>query len=251
MSDEISPEIQRKMSSNCHIAISVRLDWYPMDIKERFLSQPKEHRDKWDNIKISYDINSYGFRSKELSGEERDSITILGCSHTFGIGLPEEWTWPSILSKKMNLPVHNFAMAGGSLDGCFRVYNEWQPIIKSKITCVLLPPGIRFECVEKYENGQKFKNMGPWIIERGDYEKANSVLANNFFQEELNYVNRERNLAAIQHVADSTNSKVFFLDSGMLTKFYSLPRARDGSHSGPEGQAAVAEEFYKKITEKT
>ena len=247
MKEKHTPEIQRKMSSNAHLARSKSLDWYPMDVKERYLSQPKEHRDRWDNVKISYDINSYGFRSKEVTCEERESITILGCSHTFGIGMPEEHIWPSVLSKKMNLPYHNLASAGGSLDGCFRVYNEWAPIIKSKITCLLIPPGIRFECYET--NIHKFKNMGPWVIEREDYpHEANILLADSFFKEELNHVNKERNLAAIQYIADCNDSKLFLVDASYLTPFYNT-RARDGSHASYEGHAAVAEEFYRKITE--
>lgn len=219
-----------------------------MDTEERYLSSSKEHRERWDNVEITYDINSYGFRSKEVTGEERESITILGCSHTFGIGMPEDSLWSSLLGKKMNLPIHNFGTAGGSLDGCFRVYNEWQPIIKSKITCLLIPPGIRFESFESSLG--KFKNMGPWMLEKGDYhEEANKVLANIFFQDELNHVNKERNLAAIQHIANSTDSKLIILSTEMLEKYYSFPRARDGAHSGHEGHAAVTEEFYKNITE--
>ena len=84
----------------------------------------------------------------------------------------------------------------------------------------------------------------------------------HFFQVNYNYVNRQRNLAAINHVADLTSSKVFVLDAGefisgkqdsklrkIFTELNGLGRARDGAHPGFEIHQMICDEFYKKINE--
>jgi hypothetical protein len=61
----------------------------------------------------SYTYNSSGYRSPEFS----DGIDLLcaGDSHTFGVGLPLEGTWPKILSEKLKIPYANLGRPGGSI----------------------------------------------------------------------------------------------------------------------------------------
>lgn len=43
----------------------------------------------------SYKRNSFGFRSIEF--HKNTELVTLGCSHTYGAGMPEEYTWPSFV----------------------------------------------------------------------------------------------------------------------------------------------------------
>ena len=63
------------------------------------------------NIKIKYKVNSDSCRSNEFNN---NNVLILGCSHTFGSGLPVEMTWPSILGKKINEDVANLEIGRAS-----------------------------------------------------------------------------------------------------------------------------------------
>lgn len=54
--------------------------------------KPKELRQFTDH-NWGYDFNSQGYRSDEFS-KERQEFLFAGCSHTFGEGVPVEYTWP-------------------------------------------------------------------------------------------------------------------------------------------------------------
>lgn len=56
-----------------------------------------------DNGDFNYKVNNYGFRSNKFYKLDNNSINVLvaGCSVTFGMGLPEEKTWPHLLQKQM------------------------------------------------------------------------------------------------------------------------------------------------------
>jgi hypothetical protein len=73
--------------------------------------------------KFQYRINSNGFRSDHFEKLDNSNINILvaGCSFTFGEGLPEEYTWPRLLEKKIkdktkkNIKTYNIGYMGNSI----------------------------------------------------------------------------------------------------------------------------------------
>ena len=73
-------------------------------------------------IKIEYDLNSYGFRGSNFL--EPSDILSLGCSQTFGHGLPETDIWPKLFADKINNNYHNLALGGDSIQG--QVYKAFQ-----------------------------------------------------------------------------------------------------------------------------
>ena len=99
--------------------------WYPMDTEEAY--------DKHiaDGVELSYkkedfyyDVNSTGFRCDDFDTMDftKKSIIYLGCSHTFGIGLPEEDCWPTIMHNKIQEEHNttynyiNLGVPGGGVD---------------------------------------------------------------------------------------------------------------------------------------
>jgi hypothetical protein len=62
----------------------------------------------------NYHINSAGFRGEEFDGNAE--IVALGCSHTFGMGLPSEFAWPNVVSNLMGIKnVANLGRCGASI----------------------------------------------------------------------------------------------------------------------------------------
>ncbi len=62
----------------------------------------------------NYEINSAGFRGKEFTYSPH--IIALGCSHTFGVGLPIEFTWPNVVSRLTGIDdVVNLGRSGSSI----------------------------------------------------------------------------------------------------------------------------------------
>lgn len=60
---------------------------------------------------VEYSINSHGFRGAEFSNPD---TVVLGCSVTYGIGLPVEMTWPYLLGEKIGA-FNNISIPGGSV----------------------------------------------------------------------------------------------------------------------------------------
>lgn len=226
------------------------LNWYPSDTEQRFKSQPQDHQDYWhEQPPISYNLNSYGFRSDEFPLEEcQESITFLGCSQTFGTGLQKERTWASLVAKHYDLLEINLSIVSGSLDSAFRVYNEWQPFHRSKITCLLLPPSNRMEVARENSllpwQNNTWNSIGRWVLEDSKY----GVELKSFMMDLISDINQEvrtdRNLAAIKHIAHETGSKFiafpFFEDAGNT-------KARDNMHGGAEWNMIAANKFIKAI----
>lgn len=54
-----------------------------------------------EDTKFQYKINSNGFRSQHFKKMDPGNLNILyaGCSMTYGVGLPEEYIWPTLVSE--------------------------------------------------------------------------------------------------------------------------------------------------------
>lgn len=77
--------------------------------------RPKHgHFDKnyWEDHGQEYRLNSHGYRSDEFSSDT--DILFVGCSQTYGIGLPEEYLWPTLVGNTLNLKYSNLGIPGGS-----------------------------------------------------------------------------------------------------------------------------------------
>jgi hypothetical protein len=72
-------------------------------------------------VPIQYMQNQYGFRTPEFNNQE---LMTLGCSYTYGIGLPENFRWSNQLAKNLNMEYVNLARPGDSVMGQVR-YAFW------------------------------------------------------------------------------------------------------------------------------
>lgn len=78
---------------------------------------------KVDGPKFVYDKNEFEFRTKNFSEFNKNNINVLttGCSHSMGIGLPNEFIWTSLLEEKMSnkfkrkIDTYNLSISGGNI----------------------------------------------------------------------------------------------------------------------------------------
>lgn len=181
---------------------------------------PDTSNSNWTGDPINYTTNSWGFRSEEFYGEDRNSIIFLGCSHTFGIGLPVHNIWCHLVAEKMGLPYYNLAVGAGSLDSAFRVLDEWLPVMKSKHVFLQIPNNRR-EIIDP--NGNSI-NVLPTKSSKWD------ILLLNDYE-----INRTKNLLAMRQICSTYGSKFTCLDSENFFDRGPIPheKARDGLHYGP------------------
>ena len=88
-------------------------DWYPPDTKKKFEESNSEY---WDEDSITYRVNSHGFRGDDLHPIKSDSFIALGCSFTFGVGVTADQTWPSVLSKSLDM--HGYNLGAPAYNQC-------------------------------------------------------------------------------------------------------------------------------------
>jgi hypothetical protein len=97
--------------------------WYCTDTLETFLLSPSKQ--DWENVDILYQfeerkVNKQNkvFRKYNKQGKGKE-IACFGCSNTFGVGLPDEWTWPYKLNELFGFNsynVKNYGVPGSSID---------------------------------------------------------------------------------------------------------------------------------------
>jgi hypothetical protein len=80
---------------------------------------------------ISYVFNSAGYRASEWNHYDwSESVVLLGCSYTLGVGVAEDETVSSQLSSLLSRPVINLGVAASS---CWFSYHNSQRLHKSAI----------------------------------------------------------------------------------------------------------------------
>lgn len=94
---------------------------------------------------IRYSINSHGYRSAEF--DKNNEILVLGCSQTYGCGMPDEFTWPSIFSNSINKKYSRVAIGGDCITGqVYKAFKYFEEIGNPKIVLALFPM-YRFEYI--------------------------------------------------------------------------------------------------------
>jgi hypothetical protein len=97
----------------------------------------------------SYEENTNGFRSREFSG--RAEFVAIGCSHTYGVGLPEEFIWPSFFANMCGITEFaNLGKSGSNIAEQVRYLSAY--ILKygaPKVVAGNFPGMERYEIVDK------------------------------------------------------------------------------------------------------
>ena len=186
---------------------------------------------------ISYSYNSHGFREREF--DDSPSGLALGCSHTEGVGLPEQCTWPKVLSTLTGMKVWNLGVGGFSIDGCYRLLRYWLPRLNVKFVVLSKPASSR---VETFFCGRPYTMMANFIPEHliDFYQIWTSDPANEKLQE-------EKNLYAMNYICQQQNVPLLVLDHNAANP--TSGQARDLMHYGVMDNKKFAEIAYQKLQE--
>ena len=116
-------------------------------------------------MKVKYKTNSHGYRSDEF--DLNQEILVLGCSQTFGQGMPQEFTWAKIFADSIGKSYANLAQPGDSAQAqvykAFKYFEEFghpQIIVASFPSTRLEMPYIPKKIVSKLTLSQnEFKDQ--------------------------------------------------------------------------------------------
>ena len=186
-----------------------------------------------DTDTISYVYNSFGFRDEEFDG--RVNGIALGCSQTEGIGLPEFYTWPRVLSRLTDTYIWNLGVGASSIDTAFRLLYHWLPKLKPNFVVLCAPMMTRVEVFDSTEPISILPQALTHIKHLQDYYK---VWAANEYNA---IVLKRKNLLAMQQLCHQADIPFRYLDH-ML--FRGPGQARDLQHHGVNENHEFAQQMY-------
>ena len=134
-----------------------------------------------------YITNSYGYRGPEFKSDL--DILAIGCSQTYGIGVPEEGTWPAFLAKKTGMSYANLSAPGASIEwlvhSTFSYVHEFGP---PKIIAALFPDFFRMEIVMNSDiNQSRTVSMRDWNAQGIDPSFAKGVITSSYIDPDLKW----------------------------------------------------------------
>ncbi len=194
----------------------------------------------YSNTAIVYHVNRLGHRNKLNPDPVNEYNLYLGCSHTFGIGLPAGATWHSHVHEHFDNANYNAGVARGSIGACYRQLIGLHAFgMRIKRVFMLVPNFQRLEIFEK-----KWKPVAWWTDHHKAVKKA--LLNQNLF-----LLEQQKSLDAIKGFCLTNNIEHVIVDTNdsdidkILTKDTT---ARDFIHSGPEAHFTLSKVFYEKYT---
>lgn len=209
----------------------------------------------WDSEdSVIYEWNRFGFRAPDIP--EHTDMLCLGCSLTFGHGLPQHLIWPDILSQQLGVNYVNLGMAGCSPDGMFRVARFWIPELRPHTVVVAETYGQRWEICELDQDAINGQRWTPPAFDTTRMGLTLEPITDGIWKKWMcNSINHELHLdrarRAIQQLCAESGSRVVFVDAaGMATRaLESNPNdlARDLMHPGKQYQADMAAAFARQL----
>jgi len=215
------------------------------DTYQKHIDDPESHnrlrQNNWVGTMIDYHINSWGFRSaNEYDEVQEPCIVALGCSFTFGTGLHEYQTWPSVLGNQLGVRVVNLGTPGHGLDlNSLWLTLEGDAIRNPIAVCVLEPPNGRFSWLVQYPfESSVFTHQLRELEKNTDPRFIPNILLNSL-------VHSYKNYHTIKAWADRKG--VPLLWNRNLLNPYVTSIARDLAHFGPEWHQNKANDFYSHL----
>jgi hypothetical protein len=108
--------------------------------KERSEIAIRDNLTQFKEKDVTYRVNRLGIRTSGIDlVKDYVHTLMLGCSFTFGEGLPYKMTWPYLISKKYSCSFENLGFPGAAISRIARILTTILPIKKPKRVIVLFP----------------------------------------------------------------------------------------------------------------
>jgi hypothetical protein len=209
---------------------------------------------------VTYTVNASGYRTREWKDIDwKNSIVLLGCSNTFGIGLSDDETISYHLERLSGRPVINLGYPSAS--------NE---LILNNCTAMLETFGspyavaINWSCIDRmrYYNEWAPTDLGLWNSNPGNGPKADDNIAEYWKYsviDETNLLTKSYYLSKTAKVMFMGRSKYVTVSSFKESAHYMRAdewffidpnnRARDMIHPGAGDALKIAEYLNNKLNE--
>jgi hypothetical protein len=213
------------------------------DKYEKYCNKSIEFKNKWENIDISYILNSQGYRCPEWDEIDwQESVVIFGDSCIAGVGVPINHTVSSFLQTALRRPVINLGVSGSS--NIFSLYNmlEMKKADISPYAVISVETG-----VERTLTFSKQKIGDTGINHWGSWNHANVHHRRFWLENEENYLRHSEYIKETKKLLWKDTKYIGYDWSGKLNPLprYSESLARDNLHPGMESYAKQAKHIKK------
>jgi len=227
--------------SNSSLA-NQEIDWYGTDLEKLYQKNLIKNRSQleqynWIDRPITYKFNSHGFRADEFDSPS-SNVVFLGCSHTLGVGLPVESTWPYIVSSKLKLKNYNLGVGGSSNDTAFRL--AYYLIKKLQPALVIFLSTERTRSELHIDEDQTY-DLSVWPIGFPMLDNFTKNWHSNDTNSNMNYF---KNILAIKQLCNEHNIKYVQEE---VVSIRAVDKARDLQHHGEKTNLGIASMFLNKL----
>lgn len=211
----------------------------------------EESRSKNSTWDFQYYINDIGFRENYPSVEETDILAFFGCSFTYGVGVPTEYSFYKQVAG--NNSFLNLGDPGASIQKIALIFSAACRIWKIKTAILTLPPWFRFGYTDKANN------FIPIVTSDNPYSSTETenvrLSLHKDFSDQYHYSKVRDLLSLILETARIQNINLIIgsWDSetleiveavtgykGPLWDWQYLDRGRDGRHPGVNSHASYS-----------
>jgi hypothetical protein len=227
--------------SNSSLA-NQEIPWHGTDSEELYQKNLIRNRSQleqynWVDRPITYKFNSHGFRADEFNSTD-SSVVFIGCSHTLGVGLPVESTWPYIVSAKLRLKNYNLGVGGSSNDTAFRLTHYWLEQLKPSLVIFLSAERTRSEL--HIDEDQTY-DLSVWPIDFPMIDNFTKSWLSNNINSDMNYL---KNTLAIRQLCSDHGIKYVQEE---VSAICAIDTARDLQHYGEKTNRGIASMFLSKL----
>jgi hypothetical protein len=224
------------------------------DTVELFAKNLKNKPNDWyyRTAKINYTRNDVGHRCKNIDEINLENyILFVGCSHTEGIGLELEKSYPYRTSQNLDCDYYNLAIGGSGIDVAIHNLTIWFNKIQKRPKhlifqipslhrfCSTLSPATDVPAVGMYNIHSKNKNVSDFILTGEAFNYWNSLY-------ELSIVKVKSLGVPYTEILIEPNHDLTYNQIELVA----LDEARDG-HYGIESHTTLAEKITERINQCT
>lgn len=222
-------------------------EWFGGDCHEGYIKTCESNPDWYYKDKpFTYKLNSLGHRSKDISEINLDDyILVTGCSHTEGIGLAVENTYPYLLAKHYNCDYYNLALGSTGIDVVLHNLIIWFTRIKKlpRLVVIQWPDQVRTI------SGTSNDNLTP----RGLWEESEEFnrfvhygFETNFFECRKLLANAiVKSLIPVTTVYFGVQKVIPFDDNTVIEPI--IDHARDNGHAGINSHIKFAQSIIDSL----
>lgn len=221
------------------------------DTKEMFEKNLRKMPNDWyyKDKCITYKFNEYGHRCKSIKDIDFDNyFLVVGCSHSQGVGLELEKTFPCLLSEYLQYDYYNLSISGSGIDVAEHNTLMWYSKFERKPKFLILqwPNLIRY--VSYAIDINNIRPNGRWSLDENNLKFLTIADAKGLFLARKRLANELVNNVAL------SDTKIISLEyssnTGYLKNsayFNQADYARDLGHMGIESNKNITNSLISLI----